>query len=93
MNGTRYNNAGWAALNTSDDTVAVSKPTNKENFTVTEILIGICIKIYKIEHKINEVMYLIRSKNKQNWMLKNTNRSNTEIQMLEEKFSILTVQI
>ena len=28
MNGTRYNNAGWAALNTSDDTVAVNKPAN-----------------------------------------------------------------
>ena len=26
VNGTRYNNAGWAALNTSDETVAVNKP-------------------------------------------------------------------
>lgn len=26
VKGTRYSNAGWAALNTSDDTVAVSKP-------------------------------------------------------------------
>ena len=30
MNGTRYNNAGWAALNTSDDTVAVNKPANEQ---------------------------------------------------------------
>lgn len=30
VNGTRYNSAGWAALNTSDDTVAVNKPGNKE---------------------------------------------------------------
>lgn len=28
VNGTKYNNAGCAALNTSDDTVAVNKPTN-----------------------------------------------------------------
>ena len=26
VKGTRYNRAGWAALNTSDDTVAVSNP-------------------------------------------------------------------
>ena len=26
VKGTRYNSAGWAALNTSDDTVAVKRP-------------------------------------------------------------------
>ncbi len=26
VKGTKYNKAGWAALNTSDDTVAVSSP-------------------------------------------------------------------
>lgn len=29
VKGTRYSRAGWAALNTSDDTVAVSNPDTK----------------------------------------------------------------
>ena len=33
VNGTRYSNAGWAALYTSDATVAVTKPG--ENKTIT----------------------------------------------------------
>ena len=31
VNGTKYSRAGWAALNTSDETVAVSKPVDIEH--------------------------------------------------------------
>lgn len=42
VKGTRYNNAGWAALNTSDDTVAVNKPTTEiSNITQNRIISAI----------------------------------------------------
>lgn len=37
VNGTRYNNAGWAALNISDETVAVNKPIKYINLKTVKV--------------------------------------------------------
>ena len=56
VNGTRYNSAGCAALNTSDDTVAVSRPVNQSIKLMTS---HVSINLHFIRTPTLQYMYYI----------------------------------